>query len=355
MPKKTLKEIAQEANVSAAMVSQILNGTGRASKDVRQKISALLHENGYRPKIARYPFYYLVDLPYVESAGKTRNILQQLSGIERAFNEHNLTYHVEFIRTDPAVDQLKLILERKPSGVFINTDARFLDEACQMCATAGIPVVQIGYDTENPNYNAVVVDGFSGAYTGVKHLLQKGHTRIGIVRFLAGLAGVNSHKKFAGYTAALADAGLEVDKDLVREMAATQGEPGWQPARVLIQDLLALSDPPTAVFVENSFISLSLLYPLPSDDGQIPDSIKQLEFIHFEDWPLALAHDILSEKLFYPRFESRFICIDWESIGVQAAQLLIRQVNESSSLPEILRISPALVQIKGNSRQPIIQ
>ncbi len=337
------------------MVSQILNGTGRASKDVREKVCALLQENGYRPKIARYPFYYLVDLPYVEAAGKTQNILQQLSGIEQAFAENQLTLHVEFVRTDPALDQLKSVLDRKPSGVFINTDAKFLDEACELFARAGIPVVQIGYDTENPNYNAVVMDGFSGAYTAVKHLLQKGHTRIGIARFLAGLAAVNSHKKFAGYSAALADAGLEVDRDLVREMTVTQGEPGWQPARTLIEDLLALSDPPTAVFVENSFISLSLLYPLPSDDGQIPDSIKHLDTIHFEDWPLALAHDILSEKLFYPQLESTFVCIDWETIGIQAAQLLIRQVHKPSSLPEILRVCPALVQIKGNARQPITQ
>ncbi|MBN1997310.1 LacI family DNA-binding transcriptional regulator [candidate division KSB1 bacterium] len=353
--KKPLKEIARETNVSAAMVSQILNGTGRASEQVRNKVLARLEENGHRPKYARYPFYYIADLPRIEASGKTTIFLEQLSGIEQVFEANRLTLHVEFIRTDPAVQQLKMIANRKPSGVFINTDAQFLHDACRLFHLAKIPIVQIGYDTEDPNYNAVVIDGFSGSYLATRYLLDKGHSRIGMIRFFAGISAVNSNKKFAGYGAALAVAGHSVDATIVKELTATQGEPGWEPARRLVEELLAVNDPPTAIFVDNSFISLSLLYPLVSENGRIPHFLRNLEIVHFEDWPLLPVHDILSEKLFFPQMNTTLVCIDWENIGYQAAQLLIRHVGKSSPLPEILRVCPALYKVTGNQRKPIIK
>ncbi|RPI01888.1 MAG: LacI family transcriptional regulator, partial [Calditrichaeota bacterium] len=142
-------EIAKIANVSPAMVSQVLNGKGRASEQVLNKILTLLEENEYLPKYARRPFYYIIDLPRIEASGKTQNILEQLSGLQQVFDDQYLTLHVEFIRIEPAFEQLNRIIQRKPSGVIVNTDAPFLDDACHLFQTAKIPLVQIGYDTEN--------------------------------------------------------------------------------------------------------------------------------------------------------------------------------------------------------------
>ena len=351
--KKTLKEIARESNVSSAMVSQILNGTGRASDQVKEKVLNLLEDNGYRPKYARFPFYYIVDLPHIELSGKTKNVLEHLSGIEQVFDANRLTLHVEFIKSTPKKEQFKAIINRKPSGVFINTDARFLDEACELFSKANIPIVQIGYDTENPEYNAVVMDGFSGAYMATKYLVQQGHQRIGMIRFTTGISAVNSNKKYAGYAAALADSGLEVDKRYVKELSEREEEFDYKPARYAAEQLYALPDPPTALFVDNSFISLSLLYPLAADKGEIPDFVRELDIVIFEDWPLELVHDTMSNKLLYPEMDTTLVCIDWENIGAQAAQLLIKKVNERSDLPEILRVNPALFRVQGRQRDPI--
>lgn len=355
MKKKTLKSIAKEADVSPAMVSQILNGTGRASDEVRNKILTLLEKYGYKPKYARYPFYYVVDLPQREITGKTQNVIENLSGVEGIFEDHDLTLHVDFLQSEPDLKRLKSIIDRNPSGVFINTDAPFLDEACKLFHQADIPIVQVGYDTENPKYNAVVVDGFSGAYTATQYLLNKGHDRIGIIRFTAGNASINSNKKFAGYSTALADHGLAVDKSLVKKMESTQGESGWEPISNLVEELLGLSKPPTALFIENSFVSLSVLYPFILEKSELSSAIQDLDIVVFEDWPMQPVNDIMSGKLFYPELESVLVSIDWENIGRQAAQLLIKKVANNTAAPEILRVNPTLYQVKGNNREPIIQ
>jgi DNA-binding LacI/PurR family transcriptional regulator len=353
--KKSLKDIAKESNVSTAMVSQILNGRGRASVRVRKKVLTMLEENGYRPKYARKPFYFIIDLPRIELSGKTQNVLEQLSGIEQVFEENQLTLHVEFIRAEPSISQLRLIIDQKPSGVFINTDAPFLNEICKLCQQVKIPAIQIGYDTENPGFSAVVMDGFSGAYTATRYLIKKGHERIGILRFIAGISAINSSKKFAGYHAALTDAGFGIDDQLIKELRVVQDEPGWIPARQLVEEMLRIPDPPTAIFVDNSYISLSLLFPLADDKGRVPQSIQNLDMVHFEDWPLQPVHDIITGKLFFPEIDSTFICIDWEEIGRQAANLLIKKVSKYSLVPDILRVNPILYRIKGDIRDPILE
>lgn len=353
--KLSLKKIAEQANVSPAMVSQILNGKGRASQQVRDKVMGLLEENGYRPKLSRQPFFYIVDLFSVEAAGKTWNVLEQLSGLEHIFQENDLTLHVIFMNSGTVLGKLEMIIDRNPAGVIISTDVPFLDEACRILHQNKIPFVQIGYDTENTNFNSVVSDGFSGSYMATKHLLNKGHKRVAILRWLAGNAAVNSNKKYAGYITALSDFGIPVDLALVKSLEFSQDDTGWMPAREIVESLLALPDPPTALFIENSFISLSLLYPLPEDRGKVPGNILDLDMVHFEDWSLRPVDDIVTQKLFFPDCQTTIVAIDWESIGKEAAQMIIQEAREFSIVPQNLRISPSLYHLNGSKRELIIE
>lgn len=356
-PEKTLKEIAEQANVSQSLVSLILNGKGRASEKVRQRVLTMLEESGYRPKYARRPFYFVVDLPGIEAAGKTQNVLEQLSGMQRVFNTLELELRIEFLDTKNGAhtiglsEQLDAIVRQKPSGVLISTDATFLDDACSRFHKSNIPVVQVGYDTENPAYNAVVSDSFISVYLATSHLIQKGHKRIAILRWLAGMAGMNSNKKLAGYQAALSDRNIEVRPDYIVSLRVTQNEPGWQPARNLVNPLFELPDPPSALVVENSFIGLSLLYPLASDKGSLPPIFNKVEIIQCEDWALQPVHDIVSEKLFYPEMNTTLVCIDWEAIGKAAAEMIIDKASGGSSVPRIIRISPSLYRVQKGKRE----
>ncbi len=354
--KQTLKEIAELAKVSQSMVSLILNGKGRASEKVRNKVLILLEKNGYRPKFARSPFYYLVDLSRIEASGKTTIVMEQLSGMQQTFDNADLSLQVEFLiqsdygKKNNTLSQLKKIIDRKPSGILINSDSSYLNEACILFTKHKIPFVQLGYDIEIPNYNAVVTDSFSGAYIATSHLLKRGHKRIAIVQWLINEARINSKKKYAGFQAALSDAEIDVDMKYVKSFHAGPWDDDWQPLRNQVNELLELKSPPTALFVDNSFISLSLLYPMEGDNGILPPSLKNLEMVHFEDWSLSSAQDTLSKKLFYPKMQTTLLTIDWESIGRNAAQLLINQTSNKTQKPEIIRISPTLCQVNGSKR-----
>ncbi len=349
-----LKDIAQRANVSPSLVSLILNGKGRASDKVRRKVLNMLEKAGFRPKYTRKPVLFLVDLERIMGGGKTIPVMRQLKGVQEKMAEEGVTMQVEFLAevgANSVVTQLEQIRERGPGGIMLNTDAPWFAEAGSIFERASIPFVQLGYDTEDPRYSGAVVDSFSGAYQAVKFLAGRGHKRIAILRWETGIARVNSHKKHAGYLTALAEAGLEPDQQLIVHMEATQYEKGWKPIRELVLPWSKLKAPPTALFVENSFVSLSLLYPLERDKATLPRFLADLDMFHFEDWPLDPVDDIMCGKLFYPEAQTNLVTIDWETIGRMAAQLLIELINHGGRLPpKIIRVAPLLHRMQGHKR-----
>jgi len=354
----TLRDIAQKADVSTALVSCILNGKGRASEAVRTKVLAMLEQAGYRPKYARRSFYFVVDIDRISESGKSVPFMRMLKGVEKVLDDEGIHLQVEFLshseRDTPQglAAQFQAILERQPGAVLVPTDETWLDRACAFFAGRNIPLMQLGYDTENPRYPAVVVDSYAGAGTATGYLVARGHKRVGVLRWDYSLAGVNGQKKLAGYRDALAQAGIEFDQTLVRSVTVGQSDPLWASCRDLVDDLLRLKKPPTALFVDNSFLSLPLLYPQPGDRGALPASIRDLDMVHSEDWPLDAVEDIVARKLFYPARQATVLAFDWETIGTVAARMLVDRLRSpgAATQTQAVRVAPVLQRIEGQNR-----
>jgi LacI family transcriptional regulator len=347
-----LKQIAQEAGVSAALVSMILHGKGRASKPVRQAVLTRLHRAGYQPRLRVSPILAVMDPARLVSSGKSLNTIEQIQGLQEALASEGLTLQIETVNdpeTSAGREQIDALARRKPGGVVLPTDFPGLSEALDSVARAGLVAVQMGYDTEDPRRPGAVVDSFAGMYSAVRMLLSRGHRRIGTIRWQAGLASVNSNKKHAGFLAALADAGLAPDPADIQTISACQDEPGWVPASALLDRMLKQPDPPTALVVENSYVSLSLLVGTGNDGGDDPS--RGLETVHFEDWPLSPVDDIFRGKLMAQPLQTTLVSIPWRQIGQMAGRLMIESLRDGDPNQQtILRISPKLVRMRGNER-----
>jgi LacI family transcriptional regulator len=347
-----LKQIAAEAGVSSALVSMILHGKGRASSAVREQVEQLLRRAGYQPRLRVAPVLLVLDLKMVASAGKSLCVLRQIEGLQDALAAEGVATQIETISVPEdadRLDHLRAIARRKCGGIVVCTDFPDLAETLDVLAEGAWPVVQMGYDTEDPRYPAAVVDSFAGTYSTVRMLIEKGHRRIGTIRWQAGLASINSNKKHAGFLAALADGGLAPRQADVQTLSATQDERDWTPAADLLEPMLAQADPPTALLVENSFVSLSLLYP--SWGRARPPAVEALEIVHFEDWPLEPVDDVLSGKLRYPPAEAILVTIPWRQVGQMAGRLMVERLQgQADASPMTLRISPQLQRMRGRQR-----
>ena len=95
------------------------------------------------------------------------------------------------------------------------------------------PIVAVDPHTGSSRLPTVTADNLQGARLGVGHLLELGHTRIGMITGRADL--VSAQRREQGYRDALLAAGLRVDDALMRNGAF---EP--EPARLAAGNLLTL-------------------------------------------------------------------------------------------------------------------
>ena len=105
----------------------------------------------------------------------------------------------------------------------------------------GLVVVAVDRPIEGVDVDTGVVDNAAGAAEGVRRLVARGHRRIALLGNDERLWTLQ--RRFDGYRAGLQAAGLPFDADLV-ELNCT--DPSI--AETAMHQLLALPDPPTAVF-----------------------------------------------------------------------------------------------------------
>jgi DNA-binding LacI/PurR family transcriptional regulator len=153
-------------------------------------------------------------------------------------------------------------------------------------------------------------DSEKGAYDLVKHLLQLGHRRIGV---LSGSKNVSTATdRVRGYCRALSDAGLPVDDRLILYEAFTQ-DAGY----TMTEAMLRISPPPTALFAVNNFIAIGAVRALREAGLQVPEDMA---IVAFDDLPLTLLVEPYLTVAAQPAYE----------MGWRATELLLARLNDEA-------------------------
>jgi DNA-binding LacI/PurR family transcriptional regulator len=143
----------------------------------------------------------------------------------------------------------------------------------------GVPVVLINsHREERGTYTfSVAVNDRHGGCLATQHLIRLGHARIA---YITGPADHSDDlERLAGYRQALTASGIEPDPSLVvpGNGRVTGGE------RALLM-LVALDEPPTAVFCYNDMTAIGLLRAARQVALRVP---QDLAVVGFDDIPLA--------------------------------------------------------------------
>ena len=148
------------------------------------------------------------------------------------------------------------------------------------------------------------VDNSAAARTVVTHLIQRGHTRIGVI---TGRKGPRPARLF-GYLHALTEHGIEPDDQLVRE-----GDFQERGAQLAMRELLALANPPTAIFAVNDLMAIGAILAIREAGLRIPEDIA---VTGFDDIPAAqFVHPTLTTIAQHP-----------ERLGSRAAEMLLERL-----------------------------
>jgi LacI family transcriptional regulator len=176
--------------------------------------------------------------------------------------------------------------------------------------------------------DAVLSDNEGGSRDAVRHLLAAGHRRIGFLGDLAGIATV--HARLAGYRAALAEAGVAVDENLVR-LDMHSAEVAEAEVRALIAKCR-----PTAIFTTQNLITIGAVRGLRSLGLE-----QRIALVGFDDFLLA---DLLQPAV-------TVVAQDPAAIGRAACETLFGRM-DGSRAPVGVRTIPTRLIERGSGEIP---
>jgi len=151
------------------------------------------------------------------------------------------------------------------------------DDDAEALQRAGVSVVLL--DAEHPSMSRVVVDDVHGGRLATQHLLALGHKRIAFVGddWPPGYGFRAATRRHQGYLEALRDAGLPTPDAYVRK-----GPFGRVTAHRLTRELLALPEPPTAIFAASDTQALGVLEAITAAGLTVPDEVSVIGFDDLE-------------------------------------------------------------------------
>jgi len=270
----SIRDVAAAAGVSIKTVSRVVNGVTTVDPAMRIRVEAAISDLHYVPNsMAR---------SLKTGSGTTIGVLVDslddaffasvVSAVEVGALDRGLGVVVGSSGHDPdrEREQLSRLTGHGVRGIVLAPVAAPLDILAAHRATR--PVVTI--DRSLPGYDSVTVDDRAGARTAVDALLDAGHRRIALIGWDPSFE--TAERRRLGYAEALADRSLPYDDALVPRVSFDVGA-----AVTGLREVLALREPPTALFLSNARHAASTVAALHST------ARRDLALVSFGDFLLA--------------------------------------------------------------------
>ena len=171
-------------------------------------------------------------------------------------------------------------------------------------------------------------DGFEADFVGtdnlgssravIEHLLGLGHRRIAYVSNSEDVSSVSD--RVEGYLQALDDAAVEFDPNLLVQLRTTTSERHELTASRLVGELLAISNPPTAIATVNDSVALLVQQALINAGVRVPEDISLAGFDGILRWVPGSGQLTTAEQAF-------------ERIGEVAGRLLLDRISSGQFQP----------------------
>jgi LacI family transcriptional regulator len=284
----TIKELARVSGVSVGTVSRALNGYTDVSPETRERVMRLAEELDYTPKAA------------------ARTLVTERSHVIGVFLEtgpghpdvqhpffHEVLGGLKDMIGAAGFDLLLFASEQPGNGYGPHS---YLKRARHHGVDG---TVLMGVDTDNPEVErllrsdiacvgldvslggsgngSVMSDNVEGAATAVRHLVERGHKRIATITGLLGTAPARD--RLRGYREEIQRQGLAYRDDYVE-----YGDYYVESGAAAMTRLLALAEPPTAVFAASDLMAVGALGVAQRAGLRVPE---ELALVGFDDILLA--------------------------------------------------------------------
>jgi DNA-binding LacI/PurR family transcriptional regulator len=281
----TLSDVAKRAGVSVKTVSNVVSGYAHVSPATRKRVQKALDSLGYQPNLSARSLRGGRSGVIGLAVPGLNPYFAELAGlVERAVAEAGYTL---------LVDQTEALHERESrvvkgiraqliDGLILSPSA--LDGAAIARSRSATPLVLLGERVSDGSIDHVAIDNVAAAREAVSHVIELGRHRIAAVGTLRSASGELARQRLAGYTAALANAGIPSRRELIVPVQRFERVEGVSATR----RLLAGGVRPDAIFAFNDVLAFGVLRALYEAGIRVPDDVAVVGFDDVEEGRFSL-------------------------------------------------------------------
>jgi LacI family transcriptional regulator len=308
----TIQDVARAAGVSVSTVSRVLNDKDDVAPETYQKIKDVIAELGYTSSLAakslrsRHTGVIGLILPDLEDPF----CIQVVKGIHHAIvalDYDLITYTSGSIKSHSKTERERHYVSLLNGSI---TDGVVVVAPAATTFSTSAPLVAIDPNNRLSDCLAVIARNCDGATAAMHYLIGLGHRRIG---FIGGRQDLQcSEQRLQGYRVALRQADIAVDPNLIAAGDFTRSA-GYACA----QQLLSLTDPPTAIFAANDQSAFGAIEAAHAAGRRVPDDLSVIGFDNVPE--AAYCHPALTTV-------DQFI----DKMGYAATEMLVALIQEGS-------------------------
>jgi len=273
----TIKDIAKECGCAIGTVSRVLNNHPDVSDKTREKVLAVVNKHGFvlnanAKQLKAQERKNIVVIVKGSSSPLLNGLLEHLQK-----KMEPLPYTVDVVVLDEndneATNAVRIYFEQKPVGfVFLGGSP---DKYTEEFDKVKVPCVLISNTAESVKseyLSSVSTDNIQAAYFAAKHLIEKGHRKIGVIG--GNLESEVSSDRYNGFLKAMEEAGLPFDFEKSYEVSKYSMEGGFKAAERLLEKNKDI----TAVYTMSDVMAIGAGRKLKDLGYKVPEQISIIGF-----------------------------------------------------------------------------
>ncbi|MCM3791336.1 LacI family transcriptional regulator [Domibacillus indicus] len=308
--KATIYHVAEEAGVSTATVSKVINNKGLISMDTKRRVLEATRKLNYHPnemakaligKKTKVIGLLVSDIASPFFAELTRSISEQCR-----FQGFSIMVCSTDGQPDKEKSCVSALIRQDVDGFIVASD-HYPEIIEDELKKRGLKGVFLSTEPEKQDYvmPLITIDNYEGACQAVRHLLASNHKKIAMIAENTAAGKV----RLRAFHDTMEEAQLPLDKQFVVKTASSI-ENGYECAK----RLLALKERPSAIFVSCDVLSGGVIKAAREMNVRIP---QELSIIGFDNLSIC---ELTSPPL-------TTIAQPIRIMGRRAVELLIKQID----------------------------
>ncbi len=326
-----MKDVARLAGVSTSTVSHVINNNRFVSETIREKVNAAVGQLNYAPSaLARsLKLNQTHTIGMLITSSSNPFYSEVVQGVERSCYERG--YSLILCNTDGDEERMnrsiETLMQKRVDGLIM----MFTENHCPSQETLSrypmVPVVMMDWAPFAGVNDIIQENAFIGGKMATDYLIAQGYQRIACIT--GPLDKTTSQQRLDGYRQSIKDAGL-----ISRADFEVTGDFEFAGGLAAMQQLLALPQPPDAVFAGNDAMAVGVYQAVYQHGLRIPQDVAVMGY---DDIQLAQYMTPPLTTIHQPK----------DALGELAIDTLLHRLKEPEAEAQVLVLTPELV-IRGS-------